>query len=314
MRFLQDALDRNDLVYNVLPPRWVFGLPIGNGQIGGMVWVENEMKVIITLDHVWAWDLRQHPREDPDKLRFDNFVAYQGHLLRKDRLPDIKAGKIPIEAGFLTDILCSEDWSLSLPTKTHVGRLVIEFDEKISGSARLRLHDAQVVLEIRTESEDNVRLEIRADANLPAIAISHDSRDGIKDIRIERVSSDDLVPHHEPGEPIPGWYRLPDYEQGNLGEFRWIRQNIPESPSLAIALLTEDTQTCVTVQAARDGSDPVSSAIKVLERVVSSHEHCLQEHRNWWRQFWERSSVQLPEAKIESLWYMGLIPFGIIQP
>ncbi|MDE0505363.1 MAG: hypothetical protein OXI86_14900, partial [Candidatus Poribacteria bacterium] len=204
------------------------------------------------------------------------------------------------------DILCSVDWSLSLPTKTHVGRLVIEFDEKISGTARLRLHDAQAVLEFHTESEDSVRLEIRADANLPAIAISHNRLEAVADIRIERVSSDDLVPHHEPGEPIPEWYRLPDYEQGNLGEFRWIRQNIPNSPSLAIALLTEDTQTCVAVHAARDGSDPVDSAIKVLEQVVSSHEHCLREHRNWWRQFWERSSVQLPEAKIESLWYMGL--------
>ena len=306
MRFIQDVLDRNDLIYNVLPPRWVFGLPIGNGQIGGMIWVEDETKVIIALDHVWAWDLRQHPREDPDKLRFDNLASYQGHLLRKDRLPDIKAGKLPIEAGFLTDILCSVDWSLSLPTKTHVGRLVIEFDEKTSGSARLHLRDAQAVLDIRTESEDSVRLGIRADANLPAIVISHDRQNCIKDIRIERVSSDDLAPHHEPGEPIPEWYRLPDYEQGNLGEIRWIRQNIPSSPSLAIALLTEDTQTCVAVQAVRDGSDPVHGAINVLERIALSHEHCLQEHRNWWRQFWERSSVQLPEAKIESLWYMGL--------
>ena len=306
MRFLQDVLDRNDLVYNALPPRWVFGLPIGNGQIGGMVWVEDEAKVIITLDHVWAWDLRQHPREDADKLRFDNLVAYQGHLLRKDRLPDIVAGKLPIEAGFLTDILCSVDWSLSLPTKTHVGRVVIEFDAKISGSARLRLRDAQAALEFRTESDDSVRLEIRADANLPAIVISHDHRDCIKDIRIERVSSDDLAPHHESGESIPEWYRLPDSERGNQGDIQWLRQNIPESPSLAIALLTEDTQTCVAVQVARDGSDPVDGAVKALERAASSHEHCLQEHRNWWRQFWERSCVQLPEAKIESLWYMGL--------
>lgn len=59
MGSFEEVLDRNDLVYNILPPRWVFGLPIGNGQIGGMVWVEDETKVIITLDHVWAWDLRQ---------------------------------------------------------------------------------------------------------------------------------------------------------------------------------------------------------------------------------------------------------------
>ena len=306
MRFFQGVLNRNDLVYNVLPPRWVFGLPIGNGQIGGMVWVEDETKVVITLDHVWAWDLRQHPREDPDKLRYDNLVAYQGHLLRKDRLSDIVEGKLPIEAGFLTDILCSVDWSLSLPTKTHVGRVVIEFGGEISGSARLRLHDAQTVLEIRTESEDSVRLEIRADANLPAIVISHDRQDVIKDVRIERVSSDDLVPHLQSGERIPEWYRLPDYERGNQGEIEWIRQDIPDSPSLVIALLPGDKQSCVTVQAARDGSNAVKDAIDALEQAASSHEHCLQQHRNWWRQFWERSGIQLPEAKIESLWYMGL--------
>ena len=297
MSFFQEVLDRNDLIYNVLPPQWVFGLPIGNGQIGGMVWVEDGTKVVITLDHVWAWDLRQHPREDPDKLRFDNLVVFRGHLLRKDRLPDIVAGKIPIEAGFLTDILCSVDWSLSLPTKTHVGRVVIEFGKKISGSARLHLRDAQAVLEIRTESEDSVRLGIRADANLPAIVISHNCRDAIKDIRIERVSSDDLVPHLQSGEPIPEWYRLPDYERGSQGEIRWIRQNIPGSPSLAIALLPGDSQSCVTVQAARDAADPVNSAIEVLEQVVSTPEHCLVEHRGWWRRFWERSSLQYRRLK-----------------
>ena len=306
MRFSKEVLDRNDLVYNVLPPRWVFGLPIGNGQIGGMIWVEDETKVIITLDHVWAWDLRQHPREDPDKLHFDNLVAFRGHLLRKDRLSDIKAGRLPIESGFLTDILCSVDWSLSLPTKTHVGRVVMEFGEKISGSARLHLRDAQAVLEVLTESKDSVHLEIRADANLPAIVISHNRRDAIKDIRIERVSSDDLVPHLQPGEPIPEWYRLPDYERSNQGEVQWIRQNIPGSPSLALALLPGDSQSCVTVQAARDASNPVNDAINVLEQVVSAPEHCLQEHRTWWRRFWGRSGIQLPEVKIESLWYMGL--------
>ena len=33
MSFFQEVLDRNDLIYNVLPPQWVFGLPIGNGQM-----------------------------------------------------------------------------------------------------------------------------------------------------------------------------------------------------------------------------------------------------------------------------------------
>lgn len=302
----RETLDRNDLVYNVLPPRWVFGLPIGNGQIGGMVWVEDGTKVVITLDHVWAWDLREHPRNDPEKLRYDNLVECDGHLLRKDRLPDIEAGRLPIESGFLTDIMCSVDWSLSLPTKTHVGRFVIEFDQQLSGSARLSLRDAEAAMELRTETGERIHLEIRADANAPVIVVTHNRRDIIKDFRLERVTSDDLIPHKPPGEASPAWYRLPDCESGNIGKIRWMRQDIPQSPSLVLAFLPGDKQTFVTVQAFQNSSEPVESAIKVLEQAASIPERNLAEHRTWWRHFWERSSVQLPDAQIESLWYMGL--------
>ena len=66
-------LQRNDLVYKVLPPRWVFGLPIGNGQIGGMIWVEDETKIVVTLDSVWAWDYRQTPIENPETNNYARF-------------------------------------------------------------------------------------------------------------------------------------------------------------------------------------------------------------------------------------------------
>lgn len=302
----REILDRNDLVYNVLPPRWVFGLPIGNGQIGGMVWVEDGTKVVITLDHVWAWDLREHPRNDPEKLRFDNLAERNGHLLRKDRLTDIEAGRLPTEAGFLTDILCSVDWSLSLPSKTHVGRFVIEFDQKITGSARLCLWDAEAVLELRTEAGERVRLEIRADAHVPVIAVSYNRRDIITDFRLERVASDDLIPHRPAEEATPVWYRLPECECGKRGEVRWMRQKIPQSPSLVLAFLPGEEQTVVTVQASHDGNDSVESAVSALKQATSTPERHLAEHRTWWQRFWGRSSVQLPDAKIESLWYMGL--------
>ncbi len=302
----REILDRNDLVYNVLPPRWVFGLPIGNGKIGGMVWVEDGTKVVITLDHVWAWDLREHPRNDPEKFRFDNLVERNGHLLRKDRLADIEAGRLPTEAGFLTDILCSVDWSLSLPSKTHVGRFVIEFDQTITGSARLSLWDAEAVLELRTETGERVRLEIRTDANVPVICVSHNRSDIIRDFRLERVASDDLIPHQPPGEVSPAWYRLPDCECGKRGEIRWMRQDIPHSPSLVLAFLSGDEQTFVTVQASHDCNDSVEAAVSALKQAASTPEQHLAEHHTWWQRFWGRSSVQLTDAKIESLWYMGL--------
>lgn len=306
MTSIRAVLERNDLVYNVLPHRWVFGLPIGNGQLGGMIWIEDETKVIVTLDHVWAWDLRAHPRNDPEKLRYDNLVEQNGHLLRKDRLADIEAGRLPTEAAFLTDILCAVDWSLSLPTKTHVGRLVIDFNLKITGSARLNLQDAEAVLELRTEAGKRIRLSIRADANVPVITVSHNRQEIIKDIRIERVSSEALIPGYSADEAVPEWYKLPDSQSGSHGEIRWIRQDIPRSPSFALAFLAGDERICVTVQAPHDGSDPVDAAVEALELAASNPRRVLDEHRKWWHRFWGRSSVQLPDAQVESLWYMGL--------
>ena len=65
---MSEVLHRNDLVYHVLPSRWDFGLPVGNGIVGGMIWVEDRSKVIVTLDHVFAWDLRQHPLDEPHRV------------------------------------------------------------------------------------------------------------------------------------------------------------------------------------------------------------------------------------------------------
>ena len=114
------VLERNDLVYNVLPPRWVFGLPIGNGVIGGMVWVRDAEQLISTLDHVWAWDHRKHPIQSPEKFNYPDIKKY---LLTGDM------------NGIINDIIAPKTGSYfnhALPAKTYVGRLV--YQQQPSGS------------------------------------------------------------------------------------------------------------------------------------------------------------------------------------
>ena len=69
-----ETVDRNDLVYKVLPPRWVAGLPVGDGESGGMVWIEDQRRVIVTLDSVWAWDSRHVPVDVPPDNTYQRFV------------------------------------------------------------------------------------------------------------------------------------------------------------------------------------------------------------------------------------------------
>ena len=120
MKFTKDVLQRNDLVYKVLPPRWVFGLPIGNGTVGGMIWVEDESKVVVTLDSVWAWDYRQTPLQHPETNNYSRFRELMAAGREEEAEQVLRPGG-------------------KHPTKTYVGRLVIDAGRKITGDARLHL-------------------------------------------------------------------------------------------------------------------------------------------------------------------------------
>ena len=271
MTSTREILDRNDLVYKALPPRWVFGLPIGNGQIGGMIWVEDETKVVVTLDSVWAWDLRQTPKQTT--------YAHFRELMAAEKYDEI--------APYLNT-------GEPLPRKTYVGRLVIDVGRKISGEARLRLGDAEVELYLRTDDGDAIHLKFVAYANLPAIAVDH-PQTGIKEIRLERLSTEQV-----------GLQDAPEYTQGTSASIEWIQQDIPDSPSIVLGLRRGETQSFATVQATRNGCDPLEEAVSVLEKGSATPDEHLEDHRAWWGGFWEKSSVQVPDEKIESLWYVGL--------
>ena len=204
MTSTRDILERNDLVYKTLPPRWVFGLPIGNGQVGGMIWVEDDTKVVVTLDSVWAWDLRQTPKQAT--------YAHFRELMAAEKYEEIGAYLNTGEP---------------LPRKTYVGRLVIDVERKISGEGRLRLHNAEVELDLRTGDGDAIHLKFVAYANLPAIAVDH-PQTGIKEIRLERLSTERV-----------GLHGAPEYTQGTSASIEWIRQDIPESPQLCSGCTVE---------------------------------------------------------------------------
>lgn len=276
VKIKEDVLQRNDLVYKVLPPRWVFGLPIGNGQIGGMIWVEDETKIVVTLDSVWAWDYRQTPIQNPETNNYARFRELMAAGDEEEAQQVLRPGGIR-------------------PTKTYVGRLVVDVGRKITGEARLRLADAEVELEALADNGETIHLKFAAYANLPAIAVQHKPKSAIKEIRLERLPPDGV-----------GLHDVPDLVTGASNAVEWIRQDIPSSPSIVIALLSGETQSFATVQVARNGLDPVEEALKVLESAAANANTHREVHRSWWARFWEKSAVQMPDEKIESVWYMGL--------
>ena len=119
-------------------------------------------------------------------------------------------------------------------------------------------------------------------------------------MRIDRISSARLRPD------APEWAKLPDYVSSKEGQVEWVRQDIPQDSSIALALLPGETRSHVTVQVAPTQSNLRDDAVAVLKEVTADGNRFRDRHRIWWRDFWNRSAVQLPDPQFEALWYMGL--------
>ena len=236
-----------------------------------MIWVEDEAKVVVTLGSVWAWDHRHGP-VGATYARFRELMA----------------------AGKEEELRQNPNRGDILPRKTYVGRLVIDVGQEISGKARLRLRDAVVELEVRTDDGEAIHLEFVAYANLPAIAVDY-PQTCIKEIRLERLGTETV-----------GLHDAPEHIHGRSESVEWIRQDIPENSSIVIGLRRGETQSFTTAQVTRSGIDPVEEAVNVLERASVTPDEHLENHRAWWGRFWDKSGAQVPDEKIESLWYMGL--------
>ena len=178
--------------------------------------------------------------------------------------------------------------------------MVIDFGQRISGTARLDLINAEVSISLQTESVDTFSISVLALADRPVIVIDHGPLTGVKDMRIERISSAKLRPD------APEWAKLPDHVSSKEGQVEWVRQDIPQDSSIALALLPGETCSHVTVQVAPTQSNLRDDAVAVLKEVTADGNRFRDRHRIWWRDFWNRSAVQLPDPQFEALWYMGL--------
>ena len=85
--------DRHNLSFDKMPDKWDEGLPLGNGTLGVLIWQKND-KLRMALDNVFLWDDR--PMPEIDKLKFDWVVD---QVNKNDYVPVQIMGDEPYEAN-----------------------------------------------------------------------------------------------------------------------------------------------------------------------------------------------------------------------
>ena len=292
---LAQPLPQHDLHFTTLARAWDEAIPLGNGMLGALIW-QKDSTLRFSLDRADLWDLRPVPEFERPEFRF----AWVREQVRKgDYKPGQELGAVPYERD-------------PAPTKIPAGALTFAATQ-LGEVRRVHLSLARAVCEVEWRSGAKLHVFVHATSprgwfrfeNLPApltpqIAPPPYGQSDSNRVAANSVQGNDL---RRLGYPAPRlWHEAQRlvYEQEGWNGFRY-RMVVQWQTPRANVLVGTWSITTLRAQAAL----PLAS-----ENLSRECARALRTHEAWWKNYWQQSSVRLPEAVLEAQWYREQYKFG----
>ncbi len=284
---------RHDLQFNSLAKSWDEGLPLGNGMVGNLIW-QKSGKLRFSLDRADLWD--QRPTRDIDKL---TFKMVQDQVAKNDYKVIQELGDLPYERD---------------PAPSKIPGAALEFDIAALGDvSETRLYIKEGIAEVKWKN--GARLLTFIHPNLP-----------IGWYKFENASiTPSLLPPNYEGSNISsnnsvegqGLPRL-GYKQGQINT----RANGVDYTQTGWNGF--EYKVSVTWTKSKNGIEGVwgiTSSSPYNQKNISADEETKQavergfekefaENKKWWSNFWNQSSLSIPDSLIERQWYLENYKFG----
>ncbi len=302
----------HDLVFDHLAGTWDEGIPLGNGLVGALVWKKGDA-LRLSLDRSDLWDLRPVPQFEGPNFRF-SWVLDQ--VLRKDYSPVHLMGDVPYD-------------TLAAPTK--IPAAALEFDMTGLGAVEsVRLSNREAVCEVSWDSGARFETFVHATEpvgwfrflRVPAGLNETSLRPRLVPPAYSPDESEEGQPDVVAGKTLASLgYPPPDvrsegssivYRQdgwGGMGYDVSVEWESPEATSL-IGAWSVDSRHREGEGASpgrpggRDAGQATSSARK------RSFGTDARSHRQWWKEFWGRSTIRIPDPVLEKQWVLETYKFG----
>ncbi|MCC7354244.1 MAG: glycoside hydrolase N-terminal domain-containing protein, partial [Anaerolineae bacterium] len=290
-------LSQHDLVYLAPAPDGIDGLPVGNGDLGAMVWTPSD-HLHLQINKTDLWD------DGPDGPfgSWGDAEEESNTMLRSAGALSLGHGLPIFDRLYLTDF-----------------------------AARLRLAEAEV--EIRAASPfAKMSAEVFVSKSAGVLVVHYQDWTEEKlprRIELSRWGTRSL-PHwyQKVLRAVP--LSLTATQAGCDAEHVWIRQPLrdmhfavvarldgPARPhrlhNRAAAFVSEpatefEGTVCVAVVNSEEADDPLAAAMQRVDAAATQgHTALRQEHQRWWGGFWQASFVDLPPEQdyVENLWYLN---------
>ena len=262
--------------------RWDEAIPMGNGLMGTLLWGHGN-RLNLSLDRGDLWDLRPTERLlQPD---------WTWQTLRR-LVAEGKQDQI-VE-------MFDKPYNAPYPTKIPAGRLEVTLDRSaVVTSFDLDLHQALGAARWRGGScqafcsaaaKVGLALVKGSGARIRIVPPAFGAATGGQGRGLR------------PGDLATLGYPAP--ELGRRGTVRWAFQRGVDSFAFAIVAGTRkagrDILIAYTVACTNDGPDPVAIGRERVEEALAAGFRAMrQPHARWWKAFWSKSSVRLPDAALQ---------------
>lgn len=289
---------KHDLHFNTLAKQWDEAIPLGNGMLGALIWQKSD-HLRFSLDRADLWD--QRPMKGLDLKEF-SYRWVIDHVNKKDYSSVQKQLDEPYDKE-------------PAPSKIPGGAL--EFDTKNWGAVQsVHLHIQQALCEVKwangvilktfvhaTEPVGWFRFEnINSDIVLQLIAPKYQgavTRSG------DPVGGDDLSRLGYAQGTIKQQGNNITYKQEGWGGFTY-QINVQWKKVNATTI-----EGVWTISSQYPGKKINAVAQTVSARALKQgYEVNYVSHKTWWKNYWGKSAIHIPDTLLEKQWYLEQYKFG----
>lgn len=283
---------KHNLVFTKLANKWDEAMPLGNGMLGALVWQKGD-KLRLSLDRADLWDERK--ALDMSKL---NFKWVKEQVLKKDYQPVQKIGDYPYDNS---------------PYPTKLPAAAIEFNISALGkvvSNVLSIKDALNTVKFEdgvvfncyihaAKQEGYFSFEhLKSDAILPELIV-HNYNTSVNGAADNSHAGQGLGKLGYAKGDVKRTANSISYHQptasGNYFEVLIKWQKFPGNKIIGSWTITNNKPATMA-----------NLSIKLKEPTG------WDSHQAWWKNYWQQSSVSLPDALLEKQYYLELYKLGCV--
>jgi alpha-L-fucosidase 2 len=268
--------------------RWDEAIPLGNGLTGALLWGDGR-ELRISLDRGDLWDRRQVAEfQRPDY----NFAT----LLEAVRRGDEK---------LLLDLFDAPYSRQPYPTKIPAGRLVLTLD----GRASIESFELNLAQATGLVHGPRLRVEAFCSAVQPVGMLR------LSGARARLAITSPFIDGPSGGADSVTHLDYPRPTRRTRGQLTWLHQPCVDGFAYAIVVATRQVgrHTCIafTIVTSEDHADLLAEGQRrVAAALDRGYDALHREHRRWWRTFWSRSAISVPDPAIEQHYLLARYYYG----